>query len=294
MRSAIYEGRVVHRRLEPVEHRFNFNLFYFYLDLNELDDLFESRLLFSSKRIAPIRFQYREHMAQANVSDRITLRAAVLDTLVEHGVSAKIGSICIMTQLRYFGFAMNPVNFYFCYDESNIHVAAIILEVNNTPWNEQHLYVVSANCDNENKPSSKQSIEAKGISKEFHVSPFMPLKMSYNFRFDFSNDKLGVFIQNIQDGNKPFEVAMQLKRKPITTSSLNLSLIKYPFLSWKIFAGIYWQATKLWWKKAPFFPHPDKSMQLDHPPSVSPEKSAYPVDHQTDAVRDERENLVNQ
>ena len=34
--SAVYEGWVRHRRLEPVEHAFRYRLFLIYLDLDEL------------------------------------------------------------------------------------------------------------------------------------------------------------------------------------------------------------------------------------------------------------------
>ena len=43
MNSAIYEGRVRHRRFSPVPHAFSYRLFMMYLDLDELPTLFENR-----------------------------------------------------------------------------------------------------------------------------------------------------------------------------------------------------------------------------------------------------------
>ena len=43
--SAIYHGHVRHRRYAPVEHAFRYPLFMMYLDLAELDRLFEKRWL---------------------------------------------------------------------------------------------------------------------------------------------------------------------------------------------------------------------------------------------------------
>ncbi len=47
----------------------------------------------------------------------------------------------LLTQLRYFGFHFNPVNFYYCYDEADT-LRWVLAEVRNTPWNERHYYAV--------------------------------------------------------------------------------------------------------------------------------------------------------
>ena len=60
--SCLYAGAVRHRRTTPVPHEFRYSLFMVYLDLDELDTVFRSRWLWSTRRAAPARFDRRDHM----------------------------------------------------------------------------------------------------------------------------------------------------------------------------------------------------------------------------------------
>jgi DUF1365 family protein len=63
---------------------------------------------------------------------------------------------------------------------------------------------------------------------------------------------------NYEKGEALFEASLSLERKPVTHGRLTSVLARYPVMTVKVVAAIYWQALKLKWKKAPFFPHPDK------------------------------------
>ncbi len=52
------------------------------------------------------------------------------------------GSVRILTHLRSWGLGFNPVSFYYCFDETHQHPAAILAEVTNTPWNQRHSYLL--------------------------------------------------------------------------------------------------------------------------------------------------------
>ncbi|MGH8553123.1 MAG: DUF1365 family protein, partial [Methylococcales bacterium] len=47
LQSAIYTGRVRHRRFRPVPHEFRYRLFMLYVDLDELPELFKGTRLWS-------------------------------------------------------------------------------------------------------------------------------------------------------------------------------------------------------------------------------------------------------
>ena len=55
--SALYEGWVRHRRIEPVRHDFRYRLFMAYLDLGELPELLDRVPLWSARRPAPAWFR---------------------------------------------------------------------------------------------------------------------------------------------------------------------------------------------------------------------------------------------
>jgi DUF1365 family protein len=145
------------------------------------------------------------------------------------------------------------VSFYFCFDDQDEHIEAIVCEVNNTPWGEQHLYVLPEK-DNVGKGGHLKFLR----SKEFHVSPFMPMDIDYDWRFSKPGEHLNVHMENYREGSKLFDATLTLERTAMTSISLARVLIQYPWVTVKVVAGIYYQALRLWLKKTPIYSHPDK------------------------------------
>ncbi|MCH2178805.1 MAG: DUF1365 domain-containing protein [Mariniblastus sp.] len=257
--SSIYRGHVRHERWKPAGNRFTYSMYMMYLDLDEVDRVFRGRWLWSAHRMAFARFQALDHLRivrnERQASNAVgmdgDLRELLLEVLREKGVAAPIGKIGLLTQLRYLGFTMNPVSFFYCYDARNDSLAAVVAEVNNTPWGEQHIYVIQGG-----EPSKWVGVD--GLAKEFHVSPFLPMEMTYDMKFSRPGKRLGVRIENFQDAERALSVVMNMKREPITGFNLARCLVQYPLISFKIAAAIYWQALKLYLKGCRFFPHPDK------------------------------------
>ena len=262
--SAIYEGTVRHRRNEPKLHQFDFRFFMLLLDLEEIESLFRWQPFWSAKRWSLCRFKAEDHLKQLDsISD---LRERVLAALTNEGVAQPIGPIRLLTQVSYLGYTMNPVSFFYCYNLTGDKIEAVIAEVNNTPWGEQHFYVIPAQQLTENS-----TIRSSDIKKAFHVSPFFDLAMNYRLAFSVPCETLAVKIENHALGpdssdtetnaspRKYLDVTMKLRRKKLSGWSLNGLLVRYPAISIQVAAGIYWQAFKLYMKKIPFVPHPNSS-----------------------------------
>jgi DUF1365 family protein len=246
MHSAIYRGRVEHRRFEPVEHAFGYRLFMVYLDLAELDRVFAGRWLWSTRRRAVAYLARRDHLGDPAVA----LDAAVRDLVEQRTQWRPAGPIRLLTHLRYFGFCFNPVSFYYCFDASGRHVEAVVAEVNNTPWGEQHAYVLrSAEPEG---PGPQRYTPAKVL----HVSPFMPMDVEYDWRFGAPEDRLAVYMRTLRDGSAIFDASLDLRRVELGARSLASVLIAYPFMTARVIAAIYWQALRLWLKRCPVFDHP--------------------------------------
>ena len=49
MNSCLYFGTVRHRRFAPKKHSFTYQIFQLYLDLDEVPDVFDGRLLWSAR-----------------------------------------------------------------------------------------------------------------------------------------------------------------------------------------------------------------------------------------------------
>jgi len=253
VKSCIYEGLVRHGRRQPVEHAFRYRVFMMYLDLDELDVVFRGRWFWSTRRKTLARFDRSHHLG----GGASCLKTEVLDLVQRETGRRPEGPVRLLTNLSYYGFCFNPVSFYYCYAKDGETLETIVAEVNNTPWGQRDAYVLAA-TDNEGKGAALRFRPRK----KMHVSPFMPMNVDYDWSFIDPGERLSVFMANDIEGERVFSASLLLGRRAITTGSLARVLIVYPFMTLKVIAGIYWQALRLWWKRAPFFEHPDKNKSM--------------------------------
>lgn len=261
MHSAIYTGWVSHRRFTPRPHAFEYRLFMAYLDLAELDAAFRGRWLWSARRPAPAWFRRADYLGDPTVP----LDAAVRERVLAETGRRPAGPVRMLTHLRYFGLCFNPVTFYYCFDPAGERVEAILAEITNTPWHERHAYVLD--CAAQAGPRRAWRFH---FGKRFHVSPFMPMALDYDWRFTQPGDTLGVHMVNRRAGVEVFDATLALERRPITGASLARALASFPPMALKVVGGIYWQALRLWLKGMPFHPHP-RTPRNGGPGSAFPE-----------------------
>ena len=246
MNSALYSGRVRHRRFLPIPHSFSYGVDYLLLDLAELPGLLDDCPFFSVRRPAPVRFAREDHLGDP---------AEPLDEAVRREAAAALGRrpdgrVELLTMPRYWGYGFNPVSFFYLYDRSG-GLDAVVAEVANTPWLERHIYTMDAR-------GRGRGALSFSLKKEFHVSPFLPMDMDYRWTFSRPGPSLAVHMENRRAGAIQFDATMGLRRQTLTASALARSLARHPFMTGKVVAAIYWQALRLRLKGAPFFTHPDK------------------------------------
>ena len=237
-----------------------------YLDLAEVNEVFRGRWFWSSARTAPARFRREDHLGDP----RQPLDLAVRDLVESRSGTRPRGPIRLLTQLRYFGYLMNPVSFFFCFDPQGNRVEAIVAEVNNTPWGDRHCYVLDAtNATGAPVPVASPASPSDVTDpaslrfrhrKTFHVSPFMGMDMEYAWRMSEPLQSLHVQIDCLQRGEKLFDASLAFKRRDITGWNLARAWVCYPWMTARIVAAIYWQALRLWLKRCPYFPHPRHSL----------------------------------
>jgi DUF1365 family protein len=245
MQSRIYKGWVRHRRTAPTQNRFRYRMFMLYIDLAELPQLFDRTPFWSARRPAPARFKRSDYLGPVDVP----LDTAVRDLVERRQGTRPLGPIRLLTHLRYFGYCMNPVSFYYCFDAAGRTLETIVAEITNTPWGERHQYVLRC-------PPAAAGLRRFAFDKDFHVSPFMPMEMQYHWFFNEPRQRLFVHMRNLQDGEPLFDATLALEQEPLTPPALVRLLFAYPLMTVKVIAAIHWQAFRLWWKKTPFHAHP--------------------------------------
>ena len=247
MQSALYSGRLSHRRRQPVPHAFDYAVCHVWLDLAELDTVFAGRWFWSTRRPA---------LAWLRRADYLGDPAMPLDRAVRDRVEAETnhrptGPIRLLTHLRSFGHCFNPVSFYYCFDADDRDIEAVVAEITNTPWGERHAYVLPATA----AERSGDALRFR-FTKCFHVSPYMPMDQDYEWTFTTTGESLGVRMINRRGGERVFDATLALERHAITGWSLAAALGRYPFATLNVVRRIYWQAFRLWLKRIPFHAHP--------------------------------------
>ncbi len=253
MESCIYEGWVKHRRYTPVDNAFRYRLFMLYLDLAELPRLFEKRWLWSARRFALAQFRRSDHVGDPGVP----LDETVRDLVQTHCGERPAGPVRLLTNLRYFGYCFNPVSFYYCFDEAGEDVRFVVAEVNNTPWGERHCYIMGPAAD-----QGEAQVRRYRFDKDFHVSPFMPMDVQYDWRIRVPDGRLIVHNDSTRDGEKFFDSTLSLQRREISGAALNRVLLRFPFMTLRVVALIHWQALKLLVKRVPYISHPRRCAKL--------------------------------
>ncbi len=255
VRSALYVGEVRHRRFSPVTNAFTYPLYMTYLDLDELgacDDALWP--LFGVHRPAIARLHRTDHLAGLGRRDQ-PLAEVVRDAVAEAGAPRPRGPIGLLTHARHLGYAMNPVSFFYCWDPAGTALEAIVAEVSNTPWGERHIYVLPSDAA-DGKPGGKRRHR---FAKAFHVSPFLPLELGYDWRFTPPGERLVVHMECLDpraaDG-VVLDATLTLARRPLDRRHLAGVLARFPVMTGEVVTRIYWQALRLWLKRAPIFDHP--------------------------------------
>jgi len=258
MHSCIYNGWVRHRRHEPAGHEFRYQLFMMYLDLAELPRLFDPYRCWSTRGPALARYKRSDYHIDGegeDGADELSLDEAVRRTVTGHTGRRPDGPIRMLTHLRYFGYVFNPVTFYYCFDSSGAKVQTILAEITNTPWKERHAYVLATSA-----ATRDDNVMRFEFGKEFHVSPFWPMDMRYDWRLTTPGEELRIHMENLQqkDGHsrRAFDATLALQREEISSATLSRALLRYPLITAKVSGAIYWQALRLWFRRTPFFTHP--------------------------------------
>lgn len=256
--SCLYTGETIHQRTWPKSYRFRYKLFYFYLDLDELELLDRKLKFFSLEKFGLYEFRESDH----DLREKKTLKESIshlvhqrsyVDT--ENGES--VGKIYLLTTLRNLKFIFNPVCFYFVEIMRGETKARTILvaEVMNT------FYEIKSYTLKSERDEIGQEIFRGKQNKDFYISPFSSPKGEIGFRLDIPQEEFNFLIENYQDGRHSLSATLSGQRAELTDKKLLSLFLRHPMLGVKVWAAIHLRALHLFIKRLPFF---KKSQLKEH------------------------------
>ncbi len=238
----LYITQVMHRRMFPVRYRFIYRVFSLLLDLDALEPT-GSRWL-SIGRFNLLSFRPRDHGPR----DGSPLRPWFDGLMARYGIDLAGGSVKLLCFPRVLGVGFNPLSLWYGFHRDG-GLRVVLAEVSNT-FGEHHFYLLGTD-----RVPSREPLRA-AADKCFHVSPLIGMDAQYRFRLAVPDERLSVLIREYQDGKLMLVASQTGRGVRLTDQSLQRALLRTPLLTFKVIAGIHWQALKIWLRGAPLVPKP--------------------------------------
>lgn len=239
----LYECSMMHKRFVPPRPPFNYRIFMFAVDIDDLPELGRKIFGFSHNRFNLFSIDDRDHVGGDGI------RRGLTDWLRGRGVGCPPDArIRLIAFPRVLGYGFNPVSFYYIETRAGEQIATVA-EVTNT-YREMKLYLLR-DCDANGRWRLR-------VAKDFYVSPFSDPGAEFDFTLGPAGEKWLVKIDTHEAGKKTLASAIHGEMRELTSRRMLWFALKYPLLSLKIIGLIHWQALLLWLGRVPFFRKTDR------------------------------------
>lgn len=242
--SGVYFGTVYHKRHAPFEHDFRYKVFTFWLELDKLPELEHQLKRFSFNKSNLFSIHDRDHGAR----DGTSLRDWIEKAGAGKGLDLKDCRIFMLGFPRMWNYVFNPLTVYYCFAPGG-QLRAVLHQVKNT-FGDQHGYLIPV------EERSKSVKVKQATQKIFHVSPFFEMDCRYEFRFTVPNDTLDFAIHQFGQDGKLLTATWDGSYEKLSDKALRKALLTNSFMTFKVIAGIHWEALKLWIKGAKYISRP--------------------------------------
>jgi DUF1365 family protein len=239
--SALYHGVVTHHRRRQVVHALRYRIFLLALDLDEAPSLTRRLRWFAFDQRGLLTFWQRDHGDGTPRGLRPWIDAQLAAAGLHGG-----GPVTVLSMPRVLGHAFNPLTLYFCHARDGA-LQAMLYEVNNT-FGQRHSYLLPVHGD--------VTQLSQSCGKAFHVSPFMDMDLSYQFRVSLPGERIGVFITASDEAGVVLAAGFTGRRQALSDASLLRAVLGMPLQGAKVVLGIHWEAMKLWVKGLKLRPAP--------------------------------------
>jgi DUF1365 family protein len=242
VRSALYEGHVVHDRRTEHRNLFRYSVYMWLVDLDELAELDRRLWAFGHDRRGLTTIRSRDHLGDP----RRTIKENLLAYLAARGVDLEGGHVSLLTNARVLGYVFNPLSVYYCHGPDG-GLRCVVAEVHNT-YGQRHCYLL--------EPGERGQVET---GKEFYVSPFLTVDGRYRMTLAAPGERLSVQMALHQGGQRVFAASLTGRRRPVTNAAVARMLVRHPLMTARVTSLIHVQGIKLALRgvaRVPRPPHP--------------------------------------
>jgi len=218
-----------------------YSLFYLLIDLDELPALARQSRVFAWNARGLMSFHDADHGRGDGRSFRDTLET----TLLEAGYPARPYRFEVLCLPRMFGYVFNPISVVYCYDEARL--VAMLYEVSNT-FGERENYLLPVEAG--------ANVIRQQCDKTLYVSPFFDVAGHYRFTLSLPTERLALSIRHEDADGLRLHAGFTGHRLPWSTRNLWSALLRFPGATFKVMAGIHWEALRLWLKGVRLHPRP--------------------------------------
>jgi uncharacterized protein len=238
----------MHHRLAPKEHKFSYDVFMFYIDLDELELLSKKNWLLSWNRFNLFGFYNKDHAntTESALDKASSVKSKLIEYIKSKGINEVPHRITLLSNLTTMGYLFNPVSFYYLFDKEN-NPFCCIAEVSNT-FGEMKLYVM----DSSQLVGDTFSIR---VPKNFYVSPFSKANTWFHFILKVPGEKILQRVDDYMDeaGDRFLLSSISGNKEKFSDINLLKNFFSIPFITVKVIALIHWQAFRIYLKKIPYY-----------------------------------------
>jgi uncharacterized protein len=229
---AVFLGKVVHRRLRPVEHHLSYTVASVLVDVDALDTLPK---LLAYNQFGLFGLADSDH---GDKNNRQPLKALAWSLMQKHGAPADVKRVLMLSYPRILGYTFNPLTVFYGLDAAD-NVRMVIYEVHNT-FGGRHIYPAG--------PFEPGEHAFSITDKAFRVSPFNKVEGHYSLRVTLPADDVAVGVALTTHEGPVLKAFFTGQRRPLSNGTLLKIFFGLPLMTFKVMAGIHWEALKLWAK----------------------------------------------
>ena len=228
--QVIYIGKIKHMRLIPKRHKFQYNFFSLFLDIDLFVKTRRQLSVLGINRFNIFSIYEKDH----GLRDGSSLRSW-LDSELQRAQMPEADKVFLLCFPRILGYVFNPFSVYYCYSSGIL--TAIVYEVKNT-FGDQITYISNVEIDKNNLIKHSQV-------KKMYVSPFIEMDQTYSFLIRPPGEKLSITIS--QSGKEGKTLIATQNGSAIKLSDTNLlkCMVTHPLMTLKVIVGIHWEAFRL-------------------------------------------------